>query len=392
MKRCKKEDENLRDIQREYIVKAEEYFRKALPDVIKKWPFLDCFTLSHSAWRAGAIINALNITPGDRVLDFGCGNGWLSLWLNRCGARFVCVDVSETAIGFARELFKIDPLADKSLEAKFIVYDGATLPIENSSVDRVIAIDAFHHVADWNRTFAELFRVLREGGKLGIVDVGEKHSDSPPAQFEMRNFGILERDVRVKELINFALTAGFSRCFILPLVQPTAVMFDERLREKFLAGDNSVFPLTPFRDSLKASSFLVLEKGEDVSDSRHPGLLKHEIKILTAPERVKEGVKFEVELEVCNSGDTLWLSKEEYFRHVRPAARLYSVEGILIDINYWEGVFERNVPMGGTIKVKCILPPLNNKGAYQLEFDLRWRDYWFECFGNNPARLFLNVE
>lgn len=391
MKKDKKEDERLRLVQREYIAKAEEYFRKAPPEVIKRWPFLDCFTLSHSAWRAGAIINALNITPGDKVLDFGCGNGWLSLWLNRCGVRVVGVDVSQTAIDFARKLFKLDPLAHSSLEAEFIVYDGVTLPIDDSSVDRVVAIDAFHHVADWDTAFAELFRVLREGGKLGIVDVGEKHASSPPAQFEMRNFGVLERDVQVKELINSALTAGFSRCLILPLAQPTAVIFDEHLREKFLAGDDRVFPLVPFRDSLKASSFLVLEKGEEVLDSKHPRLLKHEIKVVTVPEKVKERAKIEVELEVSNSGDTLWLCKEEHSRHVKPTARLYSADGTLIDINYWEGAFERDVPTGVSVKVKCSLPPLS-KGKYQLEFDLKWRDYWFECFGNNPARLILHVE
>lgn len=391
MKKDKEDEEKLHALQREYIAKAEEYFRKAPPEVIKKWPFLDCFTLSHCAWRAGAIIAVLDITPGDRVLDFGCGNGWLCLWLNRCGVRVIGVDVSPTALDTARELLELDRFAGESAEAEFIVYDGKTLPLADASIDRITAVDAFHHVADWDGAFKELFRVLREGGRLGIVDVGEKHASSPPAQFEMRNFGILERDVRLEELLNSASKAGFSKCSILPITHPTAVIFDERLRSIFLAGKDNIFPLAPFRDSLKASSFLVLEKGEEILDSRHPRLLKHEIRILNASEKVRERAFIEIELEVSNSGDTLWLCEEKYSRHIKPSARLYSGDGKLIKLDYWEGTFERDVPAGGSIKVKCSLPPLS-KGYFRLEFDLKWRDYWFEFFGNQPAVLLLHVE
>jgi hypothetical protein len=56
------------------------------------------------------VLQALRLTPGMRVLEFGAGSGWLSRFLTQMGCQAVVLDVSETALNMARALYQRQPV------------------------------------------------------------------------------------------------------------------------------------------------------------------------------------------------------------------------------------------------------------------------------------------
>lgn len=98
---------------------------------------------------------SLRLPPDARVLDVGCGTGGTVKAL-RGLARFTGLDMSPTAARFA---------ARRTGEA--VLCGMATdLPLQDASMDAVLALDVFEHVPDDGRAVAEVRRVLRPGGAL----------------------------------------------------------------------------------------------------------------------------------------------------------------------------------------------------------------------------------
>ncbi|NNU81627.1 3-demethylubiquinone-9 3-O-methyltransferase [Halovulum dunhuangense] len=96
---------------------------------------------------------------GRRVLDLGCGGGFLAEALARRGAVVSGIDPSEGAIEAARA-----HAAGEGLEIGYAVGVGEALPYEDGSFDHVVCVDVLEHVTSVERTLAEVARVLRPGG------------------------------------------------------------------------------------------------------------------------------------------------------------------------------------------------------------------------------------
>ena len=101
---------------------------------------------------------ALNLVPGQRVLDAGCGVGWGSELLRLAGAESVVgVDLSEEALADARR---------RAPECEFVPGDLQKLPFPDGGFDVVVCMEALEHTEDTGGTLDELARVLRPDGVL----------------------------------------------------------------------------------------------------------------------------------------------------------------------------------------------------------------------------------
>jgi len=121
----------------------------------------------HVAYKQHAIA-LLKLHDGDRVLDVGCGTGedvqFLAGIVGSSGSA-TGIDASATMITEARRRHTgIHPTAT------FLVADAAEIPFADASFDGCLAIRAFQHLADPQRTLAEMVRVVRPGGRLVVVD------------------------------------------------------------------------------------------------------------------------------------------------------------------------------------------------------------------------------
>ena len=120
-------------------------------------------------WRDLGFVKDL-MKPGDRVLDFGCGNGRLAGFLQNNYGEYVGVDVSQKLINIAR-----DNNRELSSRVKFLKINSkhSKLPFEDNYFDVIFSIAVFHHFPTKEyrlKAAKELHRVLKPNGKI-IVSV-----------------------------------------------------------------------------------------------------------------------------------------------------------------------------------------------------------------------------
>ncbi|MFI6318035.1 class I SAM-dependent methyltransferase [Nonomuraea sp. NPDC050556] len=100
----------------------------------------------------------------DRVLDVGCGTGYLTRILATRAGRVTGVDLSSAMIGYARRRAPAN--------CDYVVGEGQALDLPDASFDVVVSSLAVHHIPSGARAAAirEMFRVLRPGGRLMIAE------------------------------------------------------------------------------------------------------------------------------------------------------------------------------------------------------------------------------
>lgn len=110
------------------------------------------------------LASLLDPQPGERWVDVGTGAGGLAFALARRGAEVVGVDIAEEGLAHARE-----QAAAGGLAAEFRQGDAQELPFADAELDGVASAFGVIFAHDHERAAAELARVCRPGGKLGLT-------------------------------------------------------------------------------------------------------------------------------------------------------------------------------------------------------------------------------
>ena len=171
----------------------------------------DLSTLFHNA----------DFFSGARVLDFGCGNGWLTLVFAEIEMDAHGIDIAEKAIKLA-EQFRDRRGLRRGSRSTFKIYDGQKIPYPDNHFDRIVCFDSFHHVRDAKETLAELNRVLIPGGQIVMNEPEYGHSKKAMSQYEMRNYNVIENDIDLWELATTSISLGLEPP-VFDLEHPTRV-------------------------------------------------------------------------------------------------------------------------------------------------------------------------
>jgi SAM-dependent methyltransferase len=111
------------------------------------------------------ICEALDIRSGSRVLDVAAGNGNAALAAARRWCDVVATDYVEALLDRARARAEADGLTMEFREA-----DAEALPFAERSFDAVVSTFGVMFTPDQERAAAELARVCRRGGKIGLAN------------------------------------------------------------------------------------------------------------------------------------------------------------------------------------------------------------------------------
>ncbi|MBA3328192.1 MAG: methyltransferase domain-containing protein [Solirubrobacterales bacterium] len=118
--------------------------------------------------RRELVTQALGVTPGERVLDAGCGPGfYVSELLDAVGS-----DGSVTGVDGSPEMLAV---AAHRCEAHdnvaFHQSDVTSLPVQDAAFDAALSVQVLEYVPDATAALAEMHRALRPGGRVVVWDV-----------------------------------------------------------------------------------------------------------------------------------------------------------------------------------------------------------------------------
>jgi SAM-dependent methyltransferase len=153
--------------------------------------------------------------PGERILDVATGTGWTARRVAARGAAVTGIDLGADLIEAAKSA-----AADARLKIDFRIGDAEKLAFKDQSFDAIISTCGVMFVRDPQAAAAELARVCRKGGRLGLTTwpadgtiaglfkvmkpyMPEPPSPPPPSPFEWGN-----RE-RVRQLLGSAFDLRF---------------------------------------------------------------------------------------------------------------------------------------------------------------------------------------
>lgn len=107
-------------------------------------------------------VKALGNLKGKNVLDFGCGNGWLSVVLAKMGANVSGFDISKEAVRVSSAMAEYNDVANTTQFQPGSAYDSG---FSDQSFELIIGQAILHHLSDKQLVANELNRLLKPGGK-----------------------------------------------------------------------------------------------------------------------------------------------------------------------------------------------------------------------------------
>jgi SAM-dependent methyltransferase len=111
----------------------------------------------------------LEVSPGDRVLDLGCGTGRHSFEALKRGAKVIALDLNPADLRQAGGWMAAMQEAGECAEAGHLVRaDALCLPFADGAFDQVIASEVLEHIPEDRQAMSEIARVLKPGGRLAV--------------------------------------------------------------------------------------------------------------------------------------------------------------------------------------------------------------------------------
>jgi SAM-dependent methyltransferase len=117
--------------------------------------------------EARRLLDLLELTDGDVLVDLACGAGGPGLWAaQQTGASLIGIDPSAPGLAAARRRASRVELDDRS-GFQLGTFERTGLP--DGAADAAMSIDALQYAPDKRAAMAEFLRILRPGGRLGLV-------------------------------------------------------------------------------------------------------------------------------------------------------------------------------------------------------------------------------
>jgi SAM-dependent methyltransferase len=374
----------------ELIEAADEYYRGISdPTPLMGRPFSYLHEAPVMLQSMGALLGGLQLGKTMTVLDFGSGTCWLSRYVAQLNCQPICCDASTAALDLGRRLFaEHPPIGTNLFTPVFLPFDGHRIALDDESVDRIVCFDAFHHVPNVAAVMAEFGRVLRRGGIAGFSEPGRYHSQSPQAQYEMRDHRVLENDVDVKAIFSAGRDAGFTRVTVRVAndLEVSLRDYEAIIERRGQDVERAIWNNTC--ETMRSRAVFFLHKGDVRRDSRSHVGLAHALKTRSTDWDVPRGAPLNIDLAISNTGQAVWLSATDHAAGtVRIATHLYDKAARLIALDHSRHDLPRDMSPGDAVELR-IAVPLPADGDFVIGIDLVAEGViWFEHVGSTPLMV-----
>jgi 2-polyprenyl-3-methyl-5-hydroxy-6-metoxy-1,4-benzoquinol methylase len=155
-----------------------------------------------------------------KVLDVGCGTGFMLSSLQSPNRQLYGIDISTSAIKIAKA---------SVVEANFYVSDVRNIPFEANTFDWLICIDTLEHI-EGNATVKECLRILKPGGKALFSapnknGPGDWHTPGHVNAFTFASF------TKYIEQVGFEVTSARKMILYVPILTYTATVLSLALKK-----------------------------------------------------------------------------------------------------------------------------------------------------------------
>ncbi len=113
-------------------------------------------------YEAELILDLLKPSPGETILDAGCGTGVFTLDILSFGARVIGIDISLPMLLRAVEKARRYPF-------QTVLADISSLPFSASVFDKVVSVTALEFIENGKAAISELFRVSKRRGTIVVA-------------------------------------------------------------------------------------------------------------------------------------------------------------------------------------------------------------------------------
>lgn len=138
------------------------------------------FAVAQRAGEAELLSRLVGANTSDRAVDLACGPGTLALRFAR-HVRWICgIDLTPAILERARRSATADGIGNLA----FALGDAQSLPFAEGSLDLAVTSYSLHHVPAPDRVVREMARVVRPGGRVGVLDMV---SPEDPSAAEVRD-------------------------------------------------------------------------------------------------------------------------------------------------------------------------------------------------------------
>jgi SAM-dependent methyltransferase len=148
----------------------------------------------------GRVHKYLKPAASDRILEIGCGRGYLTQKVQAFAPATTGIDVNAEAI-------------DNAVTTGLRVMDARTLDFPDATFDKIYSFHAIEHIPDLPRVFREIDRVLKPGGSALLLYPAEPIRGLYVIPTAMILFGnpLRARDIHIHKLTPRSLRPFFAR-------------------------------------------------------------------------------------------------------------------------------------------------------------------------------------
>ncbi|MCS7046895.1 MAG: class I SAM-dependent methyltransferase [Gemmataceae bacterium] len=157
-------------------------------------------------YELGALLALMPPPPG-RLLDVGCGTGWTSRFFARRGYEVLGIDICPDMIEAAQRAQQRERIA--ALQFRVGDYEEFA---HDRPFDIAVFYDSLHHAVDEEAALRCVFDALKPGGVCLTSEPGVGHADSPEARAAVARFGVTEKDMPPRRIVEIARRIGY-RCW-----------------------------------------------------------------------------------------------------------------------------------------------------------------------------------